>query len=305
MVQSARITNDLDEEDDFGIQAISHLETEEPEHPSFYLNILVLSTPDAITDQKVAEMEGGPIMKKLAVHMVHRKVTKGFIAGKVAEMIPSMLPEKLSDMGIDAEADEVFRRGAFTVVRMTILKANLTKLLTMQGAEGRAARLDTAMGWGRSVARWFGAEETLDDAVNGALNRKVATKMCEKLGEVLPEKLAEKGIDLNVTALLEADEAKHFFNFLKILDADTAASERSRAADGASNDHWRPGKKMRKRNAKGHDTDTSDANYYFANAEDAELGADTLEQGGTETTVKTYSGPGHRIRNALAKRRDQ
>uniref|UniRef100_A0A7S1A654 Uncharacterized protein n=1 Tax=Noctiluca scintillans TaxID=2966 RepID=A0A7S1A654_NOCSC len=274
VVHSARITNDLDEEDDFGIQEISHLEIEEQEHPSLYLNILVVKTPDAITDQKVAEMEGSPILKKLAAHMVHRKVTKDVVAEKVAEMLPSMLPENLAEMGIDAQADEVFRRAAFTVVRVIVVKSNLTRIMTLQGAGGQASMLDKVWSWGRALARLFGAQQRLDDSVNGVLNRKVAAQMCEKLGELLPQKLAEKGIDVNVTALLEADQAKYFYNFLKVLDAQTAANTaNSGAADGS------PGQKMKDLVGKMREskTETGEMDIYDA-LEHADLDADALEQ---------------------------
>lgn len=214
VVYSARIKHDLDDDDHSGIEEISRLETGEAEHPSIYLNVVV----SGVADSKVANLPGSAT-KGFVSGMSQKKVGRGVIATQVAREMPERVPQSLAELGIEAEAKQVFLRGAFTVVRLTILKANLTKLLTSRGEEARAKRASTILGWLHSVSRWFGYEEELDDAVTGAVNRKVAAQMCERLSEQLPPKLAEeRGVDVNVKAVLEVDEAKYFFEFLENLE---------------------------------------------------------------------------------------
>lgn len=242
VVYAARIQHNLDEEDGSaiehvsrleigegieeerrtetgeGVEEVSRLDTWEAEHPNIYLNVMV----SGVADATLSDVKGGSAVKNFVSGISQKKVTRGILATQVAREMPQRVPESLAELGIEAEAKQVFLRGTFTVIRLTILRANLTQLLTSRGEEARAQRANSILGWLHSVARWFGYEEELDDAVTGAVNRKVAGEMCARLSEQLPPKIAEeRGVDVNVTAVLEADEAKYFFDFIESLPPDS------------------------------------------------------------------------------------
>jgi len=218
LARAARIADISDEEDDLGVEEMTEFEAGDDEHPSLYLNFVVMSTQKVI-DAKVAEMRRPA--RRIARHVLQKKVTGDMVAEKLVTALPATLPGKMAEMGIDADAHEVFRQGAFAIIRVTIRYANMTKLMpggASAASQGEAANagtatkaMGTALGWGKSVASWFGMEEKLDNAVNDAFTRKVASLMCQKLGEILPKKLAEKGLGVQVTALLEEDERDFFW----------------------------------------------------------------------------------------------
>merc|ERR1719198_1817603 len=57
-------------------------------------------------------------------------VDEATVAKKLAEKFPETLPAKMAEMGITAVAEEVFLKGAFVVIRVSIVSCDIEKLLS-------------------------------------------------------------------------------------------------------------------------------------------------------------------------------
>ena len=213
------------------------------QHPTLYLNIMVLSTPDDMIQEKIDEKVPSPFgfkgLRGLAKTVISKRITEDVIAGKLAEKMPEALPDKMKEMGIEAECAQVFRRGAFVVVCISILHADVSKIITDKSGEETGKKVDKALAWTTSIARWMGKQEQLEESINNKMTQTIATQMCNKLSEVLPTKLGEKGIEVNVKALMEEDEAQYFFGFLSLLDA-----EANEAEEGSAKSYRGPGHRL-------------------------------------------------------------
>merc|ERR1712136_434516 len=116
--------------------------------------------------------------------------------------------------GIEAECKEVFRRGAFVVVKVTIVHADLVQILSQAKGEEMGQKSDKVMSCLKSLARCLGKEEKCDSSMDAVLTKTIATKMCEKLEQTLPKKMSENGLQVNAKVLPESEEAKYFFEIL-------------------------------------------------------------------------------------------
>mmetsp|Transcript_42891 Transcript_42891/g.100655 ORF Transcript_42891/g.100655 Transcript_42891/m.100655 type:complete len:217 (+) Transcript_42891:90-740(+) len=193
--------------------------------PSIYLNILVLTGPSqAVLKEKISEKVNEKVkfsvLRTLATRTATKvakiKVTESVVAEKMAQNIPQMMPEKMAEMGITAEAEEAFRKGAFVVIKLTLKNVDITKVVSMKAPE-KAEKVSFGLKVLRMVAKWFGYSDLFEQNLTRKLNQQVASKLCEKLPQELPQKLEEKGIKVEVEARPEAEQAAYFFDALRVM----------------------------------------------------------------------------------------
>lgn len=212
----------------------------EEAHPRMYLNIFVAQkTPemDAIIQEKIDETVPNPLgfglLRKAAGKVALKKVTTDLIASKMAAKIPAILPEKMSQMGIKATAEEVYRKGSFVVLRIAIVECDIHQLLSEKAGEEKAVNVDRVLECVKSLFRCLGKEDVFVNSVQGTMASKIVQGLCQKLPVALPEAMAEKGLIVDVVAKSEADEAAFFFEALRQLDPDVAGAVAGALAGGA------------------------------------------------------------------------
>lgn len=202
------------------VSASQNAANRENEQPTLYLNILVRrldvlpdvpasSASNPLAFSFLRQLGGSP----RAVGSAAQNVTEDVTAGQAAERIPQLVPGKLAELGCTAEVEEVFQKGAFVILRVTVLQYDAAALLG-PGAEvpqptkgpGCLAFLACCCGqqkaWGRKA---------------DSLAVKVAEKLCTSMPEALSDKLSDKDLFVDVVAKTEADEAAYFFVALKEL----------------------------------------------------------------------------------------
>jgi len=195
------------------------------ERPSMYLNIMILKKPDQETITPVIEtkIQNVPILghfslfRRYGAKVAYKAITEDKIAAKLAIEMPSRMPEKMKEMGIDAEVEEVFTLGAFVVLRLVIVHVELPKLLAAKLDADKAEKATKVLGGIRSFAGKLGLEEKLLERRDKVLGGKIVEKLCEILPQKLPEKMAEKGMEVEVVTRAEAEEALFFFQIHKSL----------------------------------------------------------------------------------------
>mmetsp|Transcript_11667 Transcript_11667/g.21223 ORF Transcript_11667/g.21223 Transcript_11667/m.21223 type:complete len:214 (-) Transcript_11667:39-680(-) len=190
--------------------------------PRMYLNILVQSGPSKeALQEKISEQVNAKVSNKVlrnlatktAAKVASVKVTQDLVAEKMAQNMPKMMPEKMAEMGMQAEVEEVFRKGAFVVVRITVQQVDIVKAISTKVSAESGERVGFGLKCLRTIARWLGYGDLFEEKFRNSVNRKVAAQLCEKMPEKLPEKLsAEKGIKVEVEAKLEAEQAAYFFD---------------------------------------------------------------------------------------------
>eukprot|EP00927_Polykrikos_kofoidii_P029731 TRINITY_DN25657_c0_g1_i1.p1 TRINITY_DN25657_c0_g1~~TRINITY_DN25657_c0_g1_i1.p1 ORF type:complete len:210 (-),score=61.76 TRINITY_DN25657_c0_g1_i1:265-894(-) len=191
--------------------------------PTMYLNIMIMEKTeelDKMIKEKVAQKMPNPLgfgllgraAGKLAVKVVDEKK----IAAKLAIKMPEVMPEKMSQMGITAEAEEVFRKGAFVVVRLKIKHLDVHAMMAAKLGEDKAAKVDKGMACLKCLARWFGyKDDAVDQKVDRTMGDKIVEAMCKSLPEALPKTMAEKGIIVEIAAKSEKEQAAYFFEAIK------------------------------------------------------------------------------------------
>jgi hypothetical protein len=199
--------------------------TGDMQYPSLYLNIFIAQKTEEMNkiiqeqiDQKVPNPLGFGLLRKAAGKIAMKKVTTDLIAAKMAQKIPDVMPAKMAEMGIEADVEEVYRKGSFVVLHITIVNSDIHKLIEAKLDGEKADKVDRVLDCLKYCARCFGKEEFLEDKVQYTMNSKIAEAMAEKLGQTLPEKMAEKGLIVDVVGRTEATEAAFLFEALKHLD---------------------------------------------------------------------------------------
>jgi len=167
---------------------------------------------------KLAKRTGlrGPFAA-LAGRAAAKMVTEDAIAAKLARKIPKAMPAEMAALGIQAEVEEVYRKGSFVVLRVRIIKCDLNAMITKAEGAEKARNAQRVLGCLRGVATLFGYGEYFDDSVDFKVRRKVVDGMCEMLPK-LSEKMAEVGLEVDIVAKSEPEEAAFFFEVLKHLE---------------------------------------------------------------------------------------
>lgn len=186
-----------------------------PLHPkTIYLNLLV-HEKTAKLDSVVREKVGGKLpgfLGKAAGSLISHLLTPDNLASKLAAAIPEKFPEALGSMGIQADAQCVYRYKAFVVVRIGIWHVDITKLIDKKAGAAKAKKA------GGLMACCLGCAHICCKNPEGKLDVKVTDKLgdvlVQKLPALLPAKLAEKGIDMDITAHGQADEKEYLGHVL-------------------------------------------------------------------------------------------
>merc|ERR1711862_806762 len=110
-------------------------------------------------------------------------------------------------MGITCDIEEVYRKGSFVVLHVTIVHTDIHHLLSHKLSAEKLEKADRVLECVKSFARCLGKEDFVDTKVQDTMNSKIVEVMCQKLPEVLPEKMAEKGLIVELIAKPEAHEA--------------------------------------------------------------------------------------------------
>eukprot|EP00971_Amphidinium_carterae_P093653 1853240-Amphidinium_carterae.1 len=189
--------------------------------PKLYLNILVLSGPsqEAIKEkisEKVNARVTNSVLRNMATKTASKvasvKVTESVVAEMMAQNIPKMMPEKMSEMGLACEVEEVFRKGSFLVLRVSVQHVDIVKAISKNVSLEKGEKLGVGLKCLRAIARCLGYGEIFEQRLRSTVNHKVAAMLCEKMPEKLPEKFSEKGVQVEVEAKLESDQAAYFFD---------------------------------------------------------------------------------------------
>lgn len=187
----------------------------------FYLNVVVLN-PGAVVAAKVREkIPHGlfGLMQKGAVSLAQRAVQDDTVSAEVANGLVAMVPASIARMGIDVSVARRFVGGPLCVLRCQLRGADAVQLLRGAKGDEHAAHL-AAM---QAAFAFLGI-----DAAAAALKAKMFAQtkatLMEKLVETLPEKLREAGgVEVEVFACEEEDEAEFFFSFMEGRKARTSS----------------------------------------------------------------------------------
>jgi len=190
-----------------------------------YLNILIEAKTEqfeaVVTDKlkdKVPNPFGRGVLQRLVGQLASKAIHTDAIAAKLAQKMPATLHDKMAEMGIQADANEVFREGAFVVVRISILHCDLQQMIAAKAGDDKARKADKCLRCTQCVAGLACSKERFDTKLDFQVRKKVVQKMCQTLCETLPQKMAEKGLSASVVAKSENEQAEHFFSFLKSID---------------------------------------------------------------------------------------
>jgi len=190
------------------------------EQPTLYLNILARRL-DVLPDVPAAhgskplgfsfiDFLGSPRVAGSAA----QNMTEDAMASHAAERIPQLVPGKLAELGCAAEVEEVFQKGAFVILRVTVLQYDAAALL---GPEAKLPQPTKGPGCLAFLACCCSGQPKPWARKTDGVAAKVAEKLCESLPEALSEKLSDKDVFVDVVAKTEADEAAYFFVELKDL----------------------------------------------------------------------------------------
>eukprot|EP00413_Alexandrium_margalefii_P001917 CAMPEP_0204519374 /NCGR_PEP_ID=MMETSP0661-20131031/4698_1 /ASSEMBLY_ACC=CAM_ASM_000606 /TAXON_ID=109239 /ORGANISM="Alexandrium margalefi, Strain AMGDE01CS-322" /LENGTH=191 /DNA_ID=CAMNT_0051524873 /DNA_START=54 /DNA_END=629 /DNA_ORIENTATION=+ len=169
-------------------------ETFEIDDPSndetLYLNILVLKTSETQVqgaDKEEANPLGFRALQNVAAAVAAKMVTEDRVAAQLAKRIPKALPEKMRELGIEADAEQVFLKGSLVVVKLAVKHVDDKKLL-----QPKVGLLSSCMCCS-------------DEMMRGA----VAARLKEALPKRLPEKLEENGMNVEVVARGEKEQQEY------------------------------------------------------------------------------------------------
>lgn len=200
------------------------------EFPSFFLNMIVHSkTPEfeeSVKEQmkaKAPSVFGQGVLPGLAARAVVKLITTDKLAETLAKRMSMVLPLNMRGMGIEAEAEEVYRKGSFVIVRVCIKHVDFKVIAEAKGAVRAAKNIEKGMnciscfsGLSR-ICGGTGAE--FEAKVNETICKKVMEKMTKTLPIELPKKMGEKGLQIAVAAKNEFEEASYFFGVFRQLQA--------------------------------------------------------------------------------------
>lgn len=182
---------------------------------SVFINFTIIDKDEAIqqgVEDKIGTKIGkGFLRDKIASaagKVAARRVSDETVANKMGDKMSDLFPQKLSEMGILAEAKKVYGTGAFFVIKLTFLSIDLQKLLNKTAGAEKANMFEDVMNL--LGGNW--AKETLSDKMMPL----VLAKLQEKLPEKMTEKMTEKGLLCDIVVKSENEEALYFFQQMNI-----------------------------------------------------------------------------------------
>lgn len=202
------------------VSATQHAEGQTSQQPTLYLNVLVRRL-DVLPDVPASSGSGAlgfSFLRQLGgsprlVGPAAQSMTEHAVAS-LAERIPQLVPGKLAELGCAVEVEEVFQRGAFIILRVTVLRYDAAAVL---GPRAELPQPTKSPGCLTFLAWCCGQNKAWARNADNNLNVRVAEKLCVSMPEALSDKLSEKDLFVDVVAKTEADEAAYFFGALKEL----------------------------------------------------------------------------------------
>lgn len=177
---------------------------------SIFINFLIVDKEKAIQQGVEGKISGkigkGFLRDKIAAragNIASKKVSDDTVADKMSGKMSELLPDKMAEMGIMAEASKVYGAGSFFVMKLTFLKVDLQKLLDNAAGAKKASMFEDFVNL--LGGNW--ARESMQDKVLPLILSKIQSKLPEKM----TEKMAEKGLMCDIVVKSEADEALYFF----------------------------------------------------------------------------------------------
>lgn len=197
-----------------------------------FLNMVLLSkTPElenTIKEQmkeKVPNPFGRGILQGLAARAAAKFATPDRLAEKMAAKVPQEIPATMEAMGIIADAEEVYRKGSFLVVRLSIEHVDMVKLLQVKAGARASRAVGGGMGCMAGLSRLCcGTPAGFHAKVDEAVCRKVMEKLKGVLPTEMPRKLDGKGIRIHMEAKRESEEAPYFLEVYRHLQAGSSDS---------------------------------------------------------------------------------
>lgn len=177
---------------------------------SVFINFLIVDKEKAVqqgVEGKIgAKLGKGFLRDKIAAKVgsiAAKNVSDETVALKMSSKMSEMLPQKLSEMGILAEAVKVYGGGSFFVIKLTMLNIDLQVLLGKTAGAKKASMFE-------DLINLLGGNWAKESLV-GQMMPLVLAKLQAKLPEKMAEKMAEKGLVCDIVVQSETEEALYFF----------------------------------------------------------------------------------------------
>lgn len=139
------------------------------------------------------------------------------VLDKIGAGITAALPVKLSEMGIIGECKIAFQKGPYLVAVVTILKADLTKVITKSAGREKAGKFGMLM-------EMIGTQSVVE-SIESTMVQTIATKLTDILPIKLRDQFASKGLEVTIAAKTETNQTKYMFNMLQLLEEKHIAAE--------------------------------------------------------------------------------
>jgi hypothetical protein len=187
---------------------------EELKGHSVYINLKILdktrAVSEGVTSKLQAKVGHGFFRDKITTHVgktVGNNISDELVCKKMAEAIVDMIPSKMIDMGLGATATKVYGKGDFFVIRLTIVSADVAKILHKVGGESKANKFEQVMAM-------LGGQWAKDSLSEQALPL-ISSEIQEKLTEKMKEEFEKKGLVADIIVRSEQDQSDWFFNFIR------------------------------------------------------------------------------------------
>jgi hypothetical protein len=175
--------------------------------PPFYLNLLLLNKSEVVGN-KVQEKTGiSGFFGRVAVYSANQMIPDEKIITNLAENLIHGVEKTIDEMGITADFDLKFVKGALAVIRIQITDINtLQIILSAKGPEFASNFMKLL-----AATSKLGMERTVLSNVNNKLQSTIIEGMITKFNEMIPQKLAEKGVIIDCHACKKEDQGEIFF----------------------------------------------------------------------------------------------
>jgi len=129
---------------------------------------------------------------------------------KIGAGITAALPVKLSEMGITGECRIAFQQGPYLIAVVTIVKADLTTVITKSAGKEKAGKFGMLM-------EMIGTQSVVD-SIESSMVQTIAAKLTDILPIKLRDQFASKGLEVTIVAKTETEQAQYMFNMLQNLE---------------------------------------------------------------------------------------
>lgn len=186
-----------------------------------FLNFLILDKSEAIragVETKLSEKIGSGFfrdkLKKSVGRLAASNISDEAVAVKMSSSMVEQIPSKLFEIGLVATASRVYGKGSFFVIKLTIMSADIQKLIDKVAGKEKGSMFDEVM----NILGGKWARDSLEE--------KMIPAICSKIQDKLPMKMKEafdvKGLQCDITVKSDSEEADFFFSCIEF-DSNNAA----------------------------------------------------------------------------------